>query len=413
VYVGEGEEVGEMIACPDCGLLEEVPEMELGMNAECVLCGADLERTSGRSITGGLACALGTFLLLIPGNLLALLKVSIFGMHNQNKLASGIGMLWDRQWLLLAILTGAFALVLPFIRFGVLSTVLATIRLGYRAAWLGPAFRWALWLDVWAMPDVYLVAGFVGFFRLYHVQQLTVSIGAGGYCFLAAALLAMLSRASIDRRTVWRAIAPEAEVAENEATLSCTTCDLIQPLDCAGRDCPRCGARLHPRKPYAVLRATALTLAALIFFFPANLLPMNTSIQMGRPVDYTIFKGVKELFENGLWPLGVIIFCTSIGIPALKIFGMGWLLYSLHRGSGKHLVGKTKFHRFINEIGRWSNVDPFAITVFVPLMTFNTLAASDAAWGATAFIAVVILTLLATMCFDSRLMWDAAESNSS
>lgn len=398
-----------MIACPDCGLLEELPSLRRGSNAECSLCGGDLERTSGRSITAGLCCALGTFILLIPGNLLPLLSVGIFGMHNKNRLASGISMLWDRDWLLLAILTGAFALVLPFIRFGLLSAVLATIKLGHTPRWVGHGYRWALWLDVWAMPDVYLLAGFVGYFRLIHVTEMTVRIGAGGYCFLAAAFLAMLSRASIDRRTVWRTIAPEAEVTDDEETVSCTTCDLVQPLDCAGRDCPRCGAGLRIRKPYAMLRATALTIAAFVLFFPANILPMNTSIQLGRPVTYTIFKGVQELFDNGLWPLGIIIFCTSIAIPAVKILGMGWLIWSVRQRSRKHLAGRTKFHRFITEIGRWSNVDPFAITVFVPLMTFGTLASSDAAWGSTAFIAVVVLTLLATMCFDSRLMWDAAE----
>jgi paraquat-inducible protein A len=57
-------------------------------------------------------------------------------------------------WVVLAGLTGAFAVVLPFIRFGLLSAVLGAVRLGYRPAWLGPGFRWALWLDVWAMPDV-------------------------------------------------------------------------------------------------------------------------------------------------------------------------------------------------------------------------------------------------------------------
>ncbi len=401
-----------MIACPDCGLLEELPPRTPGTNASCRLCGGDLERTSGRSVAAGLACALGTFFLLFPGNLLPLLGVGIFGMHNTNRLSSGITMLWDRGWLLLAILTGAFALVLPFLRFGLLSTVLAMVQLGYRPRWLGHGFRWTLWLDTWAMPDVYLLAGFVGYFRLVHVQQMTVRVGAGGYCFLAAGFLAMLSRGSIDRRTVWRAIGPEAELAEETRTISCTTCDLVRPADCEGSDCPRCGARLHARKPYATLRALALTLAAFIFFFPANILPMNTSVQMGRPMTYTIFKGVRELFNAGLWPLGVIIFCTSIGIPALKIFGMGWLIWSVKRESKKHLVAKTRFHRFITEIGRWSNVDPFTITVFVPLMTFSTLASSDAAWGATAFIGVVVLTLLATMCFDSRLIWDAAEAGS-
>lgn len=73
-----------MIACPDCGLLEELPPLVSGTNAACALCGTDLERTSGRSITAGLCCALGTLILLIPGNLLPLLSVGIFGMHNQN-----------------------------------------------------------------------------------------------------------------------------------------------------------------------------------------------------------------------------------------------------------------------------------------------------------------------------------------
>ncbi len=337
------------------------------------------------------------------------MSVRIFGMHNQSRLGTGVFALWDHGWILLACMTGAFAVILPFIRFGLLSAVLGALRFGYRPWWLGAGFRWAMWLDVWAMPDVYLLAGFVGYYRLIHAGPMTVAIHAGGYCFIAAAFLAMLSRASIDRRTVWRAIGPEAEATEGERTLSCTTCDLVQPLEQAGHDCPRCGARLHARKPHAVTRATALTVASFILFFPANILPMNTTVQMGKQVDYTIFQGVRELFHAGLWPLGVIIFCTSIGIPALKILGMGWLLWSVRRRSKTHLVGKTRFHRFITEIGRWSNVDPFTITVFVPLMTFGTFASSKAAWGSTAFIVVVVLTLLATMTFDSRLLWDAAE----
>ena len=398
-----------MIACPDCGSLEQLPPLVPGSYAECSLCKAALERTNGRSIVAGLCCALATFCLLFPGNILPLLGVGIFNMHNVNRIGSGIAMLWDRKWLLLAALTGAFAVVLPFIRFAILSLVLSAVRLGYRPAWLGRSFRWALWLDIWAMPDVYLLAAFVGYYRLINVQAMTVRIEAGGYCFLAAAFLAMVARASIDRRTVWRAIAPDAEVAAGEQTISCTTCDLIQPLSQEGSNCPRCGARLRVRRPDAMKRATALTAAAFVLFLPANLLPMNTSIEMGRPHTYTIFKAVAELFKAGLWPLGVIIFCTSVAIPAIKILGMAWLIFSTWRRSPRHLVARTKFHRFIYEIGRWSNVDPFTITVFVPLMTFGGLAASDAAWGSTAFIAVVVLTLLATMSFDPRLMWDAAE----
>jgi len=398
-----------MIACPDCGLLEELPRLGAGTNAVCQLCEAVLERTRGRSLAAGLGCSLATFLLLIPSNLFPLLGVTIFGMHNQARLGTGVFMLWDHGWILLAALIAAFAVVLPFIRFGLLSAVLGVIVLGYRPAWLGRGFRWAGWLDVWAMPDVFLLAFFVGYFRLVHVTQMSVRIGPGGYCFLTTALLAMVSRAAIDRRTVWRAIAPEAELPENREAISCTVCDLVQPVTAEGRHCPRCSAQLYARRPFAILRATAFTAAALLLFFPANFLPMNTSVQIGSRVDYTIFRGVQELYKAGLWPIGIIIFCASIGIPALKILVMGWLVLSIRRRSRAHLVFKTKCHRFVNEIGRWSNVDPFTIAVFVPLMTFGPLASSHAAWGSTAFIAVVVLTLLASMSFDPRLLWDAAE----
>ncbi len=393
--------------------MEQLPSLHPGDFAECRLCGAYLERTSGRSLTAGLACALGTFFLLFPANLLLFLAVHIFGMHNQSRLSTGAKVLWGNGWLLLAALVWAFAVVLPFFRFGLLSAVLGAIRFGYQSRWIGTGYRWSLWLDTWAMPDVFLLGAFVGYFRLIHAPHMKVMIGSGGYVFLVAAFLAMITRACIDRRSVWRAIAPEVDVSEETETLSCTVCDLIQPIDCEGNRCPRCRARLYTRKPFALMRATALTAAAFVLFFPANILPMNTTLQMGSTVNYTIFQGVRELFKAGLWPLGVIIFCTSISIPAVKIFGMAWFIGSVWRKSDKHLVAKTKFYRFINEIGRWSNVDPFIIVVFVPLMTFGSFASSKAGWGSTAFILVVVLTLLASMSFDPRLMWDAAERRKS
>lgn len=70
---------------------------------------------------------------------------------------------------------------------------------------------------------------------------------------------------------------------------------------------------------------------------------------------------------------------------------------------------KTRLHRFIDELGRWSNVDVFTVAIFIPLIRFGDLASSRAAPGSMAFTLVVFLTMIASRVFDPRLMWDAAE----
>ncbi|HEV7138101.1 MAG TPA: paraquat-inducible protein A [Steroidobacteraceae bacterium] len=377
--------------------------------AVCIRCQSDLEKTNGRSIGAALACSLATLLLLVPVNVLPLLRMDLFGMHSQNITAAGVAQLWGRGWILLAGLSALFVILFPFLRFGLLSAVLAALRLGRRPSWLGTAFRWSIWLDPWAMIDVYLLAGCVGYYRLINIDQARVTIELGGACFIAAAFLTMLSRATLDTRTVWRAIGGETHAPRGDPMLGCTTCDLVQPLSREGRRCPRCGAKLRARKLDAARWTAALLIAALVLIFPANIYPMNISDHLGQQVDYTIMTGVQDLFKAHLYPLGVLIFCTSILFPAAKIFALGWCVLSVWRGSRMRLVTKTKVLRVIAEMGRWSKTDPFAIVFFVPLVHFGSLGSEDAGWGATAFMMMTFLTMVASVTFDPRLMWDVAQ----
>jgi paraquat-inducible protein A len=394
-----------MIACPDCGALETIPPLPPRSEAVCRTCRGPLERTAGRSLDAALACALATLVLLIPMNLLPLLQVRMIGVEKQSRLASGVMEMWRQGWALPALLIGAFAIVLPFARFGLLSLSLAAVRLGRRPAWLGRCFRWAMHLDLWAMPDVFLIGAAVGYSRV--AAKMHAEIGAGGWCVVAAAFLCMLSRASLDARSVWRAIAPERTAPPGPA-ISCTSCDLIAPAEAEGRRCPRCGLTLHARKPDALIRAAALTVAGFVLYFPANIYPMSEVLQLGRVAPHRIIDGIIELAQADLWPLAALIFCTSIAIPMLKLVGIAWFVISTRRRSRRRLTAKTRLYRFIDEIGRWSNVDVFTIAVFGPLIRFPPLAIARPGAGATAFILVVVLTMAATRVFDPRLMWDAA-----
>jgi paraquat-inducible protein A len=394
------------IACPDCGTLQDLPTLEFGATAVCPTCDNRLERTRGRSVAAAFACAVTTLIMLVPANVLPLMDVRMLGAHRESHLGSGVLALWAHQWVIVAGLVGAFAVVLPFFRFGLLTVVLGSVLLRLKPRWLGRTFRWTQQLDLWAMPDVFLIGCAVGYSRI--AANLPVHVEAGGVCFIVAAFGCMLSRASLDRRTVWRAIGGEQAVpSEDTPTVACPVCDLVLPSDAEGSPCPRCALELNARRPDAIVTTIALVIAGFALYLPANIYPMSIAMQMGKPVSHRIIDGVRELVRAGLWPLAILITCTSIAIPLLKLLGLSWLAVSVQRRSRRHLVLKTKLYRMIDEVGRWSNVDVFTIAVFLPLLQFGSFVSTRAGIGAPSFILVVFLTMIASRVFDPRLLWDA------
>jgi paraquat-inducible protein A len=303
------------------------------------------------------------------------------------------------------VVAGLQGVILPFLRFGLLVTALGAIRSRRHVPWSGMLFRWAERLDLRAMPDVFLVGAAIGYSRVAH--RLPSHIGAGGWCLIAAAACAMLTRATLDRRAVWRMV--QCPVAPSTGpTIACRTCDLLVTASMQGDNCPRCRARFHRRQPFSLTRATALVAAGYLLYPVANYFPLSVDLQLGTPHRHTIANGVEQLLSAGFWPLALLIFITSIAIPLLKLIGLTWLIWSVRRSATRRLVTKTRLYRVIEEIGRWSNVDIFTIAIFLPLMQFSPLVSVRAATGAPAFLAVIVLTMLAVRMFDPRLLWDCA-----
>ncbi|MDX1375709.1 MAG: paraquat-inducible protein A [Burkholderiales bacterium] len=201
-----------------------------------------------------------------------------------------------------------------------------------------------------------------------------------------------------------------APTAARHGLLACQVCELVArpPAGAQACACPRCGARLHSRKPDSIARTWALLLAAAILYLPANLEPvMITRSIIGVQRD-TILSGVAYLWHSGSWPLAVLVFFASVLVPLLKLFALSYLAASAQRGSRVHLHQKTRLYRLLEFVGRWSMLDIFVVMVLVALVRAGALADVEAGPGAMWFGCVVVLTMLASMSFDPRLIWDAA-----
>jgi paraquat-inducible protein A len=256
------------------------------------------------------------------------------------------------------------------------------------------------------MLDVFLLGFMVAYFRMR--SSIPVTIDSGALFFMATIVLGLMARAGLDKPGVWHSIRREQPCTQPLAVIACSSCRLLVARTCAEQPCPRCGASVHVRKPDSCSRALALLIAAVLLYVPANLYPIAT-IPIGlTPTSYTVLGGVVDLADSHLFGLALLVFTASFTIPLLKMAGLAWCITSALRRHTNLLVAKTRVYRIVEEMGRWSMVDPLTISCFVPVLQFNGLIDGRAQPAATPFTAVVILTTLALHAFDPRLMWDAA-----
>ena len=204
-----------------------------------------------------------------------------------------------------------------------------------------------------------------------------------------------------------------SQTALNHQMVSCHSCHLLcrRPGRETGNSlkCPRCGARMHLRKLNSIARTWALIIAAIIFYIPANVLPITTVVSFGKAQSDTIMSGVIYFIHSGMWPIALVIFVASILVPILKLIILTFLLISVQRKSGWRPRDRTRLYRITEMIGRWSMVDIYVVTILVALVNLGSLATINAGPGAGFFAAVVVITMFAAMSFDPRLIWDVEE----
>jgi hypothetical protein len=117
-----------------------------------------------------------------------------------------------------------------------------------------------------------------------------------------------------------------------------------------------------------------------------------------------------ELIQADMLPIALVVFVASILVPTFKLVGIALLLYSVQRHQPMSARQRILMYRFIEWIGRWSMLDIFVIAILVALVNFGNLATISADLGAAAFATVVILTMLAAVTFDPRLIWDNTDT---
>ncbi|PWC14390.1 paraquat-inducible protein A [Brenneria roseae subsp. americana] len=190
---------------------------------------------------------------------------------------------------------------------------------------------------------------------------------------------------------------------------ACHVCGLVCQHDAAtdtAAVCPRCHSRLTYRHHDSLTRSAALLISAMIFYIPANVLPVMYTSMFGNGSESTIMAGVIDFWRGGSYGIALLIFTASVVIPCLKFLILAFLLLASRRQRTWAMLERAKLYRMTEWIGYWSMLDVVVIAAVSSLVRFQSFSEAEPRSGILFFGLVVILTMLSAINYDPRLIWE-------
>ncbi|MEI6859959.1 MAG: paraquat-inducible protein A [Shewanella sp.] len=202
----------------------------------------------------------------------------------------------------------------------------------------------------------------------------------------------------------------EHQCIDTSVTL-CRSCDLVirkRALPSSVRAlCPRCHTALYDA-PYCSLNGMlALCLTAVIFFIPANLLPILELHFLGSIRTTTTFEGAMAVANQGYWVVAIAVITTAVIAPGLLILSVLTQIliikYRLKVPFFRNILKRLlKYHTLISQL---SMLEIYMISIFVSVFQLTDYTDIYLGMGTFCFAMLFIFTIFLQREYHLEHMW--------
>jgi len=191
----------DIVACPDCDLLQRMPSLPPGGTACCARCGLALGSNNPGSLDRSMALSVAALFAFLLANLEPLMRVSIGGRTSSTTILGGVQAMWLQGEKVTAVLVALFVVVAPALDIVFMLAVLLASRRPPAPRWVGDVLRWAELSGVWSMVEVMMLGILVSLVKIASLA--TVDPGIGIFAVGALVFLLAGMSASFDPREIW------------------------------------------------------------------------------------------------------------------------------------------------------------------------------------------------------------------
>ncbi len=194
----------ETVACPDCDLLQRIPELPPGGKASCQRCGKTLAAELPDPLDRPLALTLAAAIVFVVANTTPLMGLSAAGREATTTIIGGAQQMWLHGRELTAMAIAFCAVIAPAAYIAFLLTALLAVRRPPAPRWIGTLLRWANLMRPWSMNEVMMLGILVALIKI--AQLATVIPGIGMYAVGVLVVLLSTIAVTFDAREIWRRV---------------------------------------------------------------------------------------------------------------------------------------------------------------------------------------------------------------
>lgn len=194
--------------------------------------------------------------------------------------------------------------------------------------------------------------------------------------------------------------------------IACPDCDLLlsKKEAPAGHSiiCPRCGKIISRRTNDSIIKALALSIAGLLLYLPAILLPLMTMKSFGFSDSAGILDSIINFYSNGYYFVSFMVLISAVVFPLVlltSIFIISLQLY-LHRYPS-YLAGLFRMYLHLEE---WAMVEVYLLGIMVSIIKMAHTAEILYHMGFFCFVGLVVLTITIATIIDHEVFWQAIEN---
>lgn len=379
--------------CHECDLAVTLPELALQQKALCPRCGYVLTLVRKNANERILALSITSIVFMLASLPFEFLSFQASGLENKFNLLQSFTILFANNYPILAAIEIVTIFIIPIIILSGLFYVLFPLRFN------APPRHGKKVLDVifmllpWAMVEIFLVGVLVSLVKIMSMADIGIGPSFVAFILFTVAMTSVLLH--LDKVQLYQQL--EQASLKGNSQLATTTV-----IERDTRDTKKSSM-------LSIQKTWALIITATVFYIPANLLPIMNTRLLGQDEPSTIFGGVVLLWRLGSYPISAIIFIASVAVPIAKILILAWLNYSVQRNHTDKTMERLKLYRIAEFVGRWSMVDIFVVIILASLIQLGNTMSIYPGPATLAFSGSVIVTMLAAMSFEPKLIWQVPD----